>query len=140
MTRLEHINMTVPDIDAALAFLAIVAPDYKVRKDIKPKEGHRWVHIGNNQSYLALQEPHIDAESPNQFHQTYRNYGINHIGLVVSHLDMIEQRLTDEGYRRGIGAPKETHRKRVYFFDQAGFEWELTEYISDHPDEMYLYE
>ena len=32
MTRIEHANITVPDIDAAIAFLKVVAPDFEVRK------------------------------------------------------------------------------------------------------------
>lgn len=47
MTRIEHLNITVPDIDAALAFLVIVAPDFNVRKDVKSPDRHRWVHVGN---------------------------------------------------------------------------------------------
>ncbi|ELM6650732.1 TPA: VOC family protein [Vibrio parahaemolyticus] len=140
MTRIEHLNITVPDIDAALAFLAIVAPDFKVRKDVKSPDRHRWTHVGNKQSYFALQEPHLDSLSPKDFQKTYKNYGVNHIGLVVNDLEVIENRLIEQGYRRGILAPEETFRKRAYFFDKAGFEWELTEFLSDVPDEMYLYE
>ena len=33
MTRLEHANITVPDIDAAIAFLSVVAPDFRIRHD-----------------------------------------------------------------------------------------------------------
>ncbi len=40
MTRIEHANITVPDIDAAIRFLKIVAPDFDVRKDEnKPAQG-----------------------------------------------------------------------------------------------------
>ncbi len=140
MTRLEHLNITVPDIDAAIAFLTIVAPDFKIRRDVKPQSSHRWAHVGNEQYYLALQEPHLDSLSPNNPQETYKNFGVNHIALVVENIGSIEVNLVKEGYRRGILAPEETYRKRVYFFDTAGFEWELTEYLSDKPDEMYLYE
>ena len=140
MTRIEHLNITVPDIDAALAFLVIVAPDFNVRKDVKSPERHRWVHVGNKQSYFALQEPHLDSLVPQSFQTTYKNYGLNHIGLVVDDLEATEERLIEQGYSRGIFAPEETYRKRAYFFDKAGFEWELTEFLSDVEDEMYLYE
>lgn len=140
MTRLEHFNITVPDIDAALEFLKIVAPDYQVRKDAQSSSGFRWVHIGNTQSYLALQEPNIDSCSTHTFHETYKNFGFNHIGLVVENLATIEDQLLEKGYNRGILTPTEMYRKRAYFFDAAGFEWELTEYLSDDFSEMYLYE
>ena len=34
----------------------------------------------------------------------------------------------------------ETFRKRIYFYDNTGIEWEMVEYLSDSPDEKYLYE
>ena len=34
MTQIEHLNNTVPDIDETLMFLSIVAPDFKIRKDV----------------------------------------------------------------------------------------------------------
>ena len=56
MTRLEHVNITVPDIDEAIKFLKTVAPDFQVRIDEKPEESFRWAHIGNHEYYVALQE------------------------------------------------------------------------------------
>ncbi|CAH6999421.1 VOC family protein [Vibrio alginolyticus] len=140
MTQIEHLNITVPDIDETLMFLSIVAPDFKIRKDVDLPGRHRWVHVGNEQSYFALQEPHLDSLAPRAMQETYKNHGVNHIGLVVQNLQTIETKLVEQGYRRGIYAPRETHRKRAYFYDKAGFEWELTEFLSDIHDEMYLYE
>jgi len=139
MTRIEHVNMTVPDIDAAIRFIKIVAPDFDVRKDERPSNSYRWVHIGNEAYYFALQEPHLDADPKKQF-QTYKNYGVNHLALVVSNVQEIEKKLLDSGYKRGIETPVEQHRKRAYFYDNAGFEWELVEYLSEKPSEKYFYE
>ncbi len=36
MTKIEHTNMTVPDIDEAIRLIQIVAPDFKIRKDETP--------------------------------------------------------------------------------------------------------
>lgn len=36
MTKIEHSNITVPDIDEAIAFISLVAPDFKIRKDESP--------------------------------------------------------------------------------------------------------
>ncbi len=139
MTSLEHVNVTVPDIDAAVAFIQIVAPDFVVRQDQFTKDGYRWVHIGNKQSYIALQEPHVGSDALSA-RETYTNYGINHIGLVVDDLAQIEQQLNKDHYKRGIEPPKESFRKRAYYFDQAGFEWELIEYASNDPEKKYRYE
>lgn len=139
MTRIEHINITVPDIDAAIDFLKIVAPDFDVRKDSKPVDSYRWTHVGNEGYYIALQEAHLDANPQNRL-QAYKNYGVNHVALVVSNLQEIEGELANAGYPRGIEPPIEKYRKRAYYYDHAGFEWELVEYFSENPDEMYLYE
>ncbi|WP_299492318.1 VOC family protein [Acaryochloris sp. IP29b_bin.137] len=139
MSTLEHVNITVPDIDEAIKFLKTVALDFQVRIDKKPPESIRWAHIGNNDYYFALQEPHLDsvAEEPKQ---TYKNYGVNHIGIVVEDLSVVEDRLVEAGYKRGISTPIEKYRKRLYFYDSFGFEWELIEYLSGKPSEKYLYE
>ena len=139
MTRIEHINITVPDIDEAIRFLKIIAPDFEVRKDEKPSDSYRWAHIGNEEYYFALQEPHLGAEPKKQL-QAYRNYRVNHVALVVSNIQAIEEKLLDNGYKKGIETPEEKHRKRAYYIDNTGFEWELVEYLSEKPSEKYLYE
>lgn len=139
MTRIEHVNITVPDIDAAISFLKVVAPDFEVRKDSQPSDSYRWVHIGNDEYYIALQEAHLDA-TPQKRLQPYRNYGINHLAIIVSNIEEIEANLIDGGYQRGIEAPIEKYRKRLYYFDKGGLEWELIEYLSDEINEKFLYE
>lgn len=139
MTRIEHVNITVPDIDAAISFLKIVAPDFDVRKDSKPLDSYRWAHIGNEDYYIALQEAHLDVDPKKQL-QAYINFGINHVALVVSDIKEIEEKLVEAGYKRGIQTPEEKFRKRAYYYDNAGFEWELVEYLSNKRDEKYLYE
>ena len=139
MTQIEHLNMTVPDIDEAIKFISIVAPDFKIRKDAQPSDSYRWTHIGNDKYYFALQEAHLDAE-PQKQHQTYKNYGINHIALIVSDLESVVNDLENLGYSKGIDTPDEKFRKRAYYYDKAGFEWELVEYLSEKNSERYLYE
>ncbi|WP_025565671.1 VOC family protein [Psychromonas sp. SP041] len=139
MTKIEHLNITVPDIDEAITFIQIVAPDFKVRKDKTPTGSYRWAHIGNDDYYFALQEPHIGA-APKSQRKTYQNYGVNHIALIVEDISAIETKLVNSGYKRSIDTPVEKYRQRLYFFDKAGFEWELVEYSSEVPSEKYLYE
>ena len=139
ITKIEHVNITVPNIDAAVSFLNIVAPDFEIRKDGKPLNDKRWMHIGNNEFYFALQEAHIDA-TPKKANQTYINYGFNHIGLVVHNIDDIEKQLNEAGYQKGMDTPIEKFRKRIYYYDNAGFEWELVEYFSENTEDKFLYE
>jgi len=139
MTKIEHLNITVPDIDEAITFIQIVAPDFKVRKDQTPIGSYRWVHIGNDEYYFALQQPHIGS-TPKSLRMTYKNYGVNHIALIVENMSAIETKLINAGYKRSIDTPNETYRQRLYFFDKAGFEWELVEYSSEIANEKHLYE
>jgi len=133
---LEHANITVPDVDAAIAFLRVVEPEFQIRHDEKPDEGHRWVHIGTGDSYFAIQEPHLGS-TPQDRRRPYRDIGINHLGLVVEDLPAVVRRLADSGYREGIEGEENAYRKRAYYYDSAGFEWELVEYLSDDPEERY---
>lgn len=139
MTKIEHCNITVPNIDEAIKFIQIVAPDFKVRKDEMPPSNNRWAHIGNEKYYFALQEAHLGSE-PKKPRQAYKNFGVNHIALIVDDLSAIEKKLVKAGYQRSIDTPTEKYRKRLYFFDSFGFEWELIEYNSDKATEKYLYE
>jgi catechol 2,3-dioxygenase-like lactoylglutathione lyase family enzyme len=139
ITKIEHVNITVPDIDAAVSFLHIVAPDFIIMKDEKPLNDKRWMHIGNKEFYFALQESHVGT-TPKKANQTYINYGFNHIGLVVNNINDIEKQLRKAGYHKGIDTPKESFRKRIYYYDNAGFEWELIEYLSENTEEKFLYE
>ena len=139
MSKIEHLNITVPDIDEAIKFIQIVAPDFKVRKDVKSATSYRWTHVGNGECYFALQEAHLGFD-PKPPQKAYKNYGVNHIAIVVDDILKVEEKLLNSGYKRSIETPVETHRKRLYFFDNFGFEWELVEYSSQDPADKYLYE
>lgn len=139
MTTLEHLNITVPDIDAALEFIALVAPDFSVRRDAISERGYRWAHVGNEHSYLALQEPHPGAE-PRFPNESYLNHGVNHIGLIISDAQATEKLLLEKGFKSNGPMLNDTYRKRIYFFDHTGIEWEMVEYLSDSPEDRYLYE
>jgi catechol 2,3-dioxygenase-like lactoylglutathione lyase family enzyme len=139
--RLEHANLTVPDIDAAIAFLQAVEPSFQVRHDETPAGKHRWVHVGSDEFYIALEEPHRDSASfspPPK--QTYHDFGFNHLAWVVDDFEAVVARLEAAGYRRGMEVEPHLYRKRAYFFDSAGFEWEIVEYLSEDPAERNAYE
>lgn len=136
---LEHANVTVPDIDAAIAFLKIVEPQFKIRHDAIAEGGFRWVHIGTDDSYIALEEPHSGGEAQ-KTRQSYHDRGVNHLAWVVEDFDAVVQRLEAQGYRKGIPVDAHPHRKRAYYFDSADLEWEIVEYLSDNPAERNQYD
>ena len=129
-TFLEHANITVPDIDAVITFLQIVEPDFNVRHDETPEGDYRWAHIGSDQFSIALQQPHLGSNAQSA-HCPYQDYGINDLAWVVEDFNAVTKRLEEKGYQRGIPVEPHPHRKRVYYFDTGGFEWEIVEYLSD---------
>ena len=139
MTYLEHANITVPDIDAAIAFLKVVDPEIEVRHDENPPGSYRWVHIGIGSSYIALQEPHLDS-NPTDNRRPYKDFGVNHIGWVVEDLDAVAQRLEAHGFRNGVSGEDNPYRRRKYYHDSAGFEWEFVEYLTAVHEERFSYE
>lgn len=131
---LEHANITVPNIDEAIDFLITLEPTFYVRTDDVVKNSHRWVHLGNEHTYIALQEPAPQPDSsskPKKPHRTYVNFGINHLAFVVTDFEAVTQRLSQGGYLQGLLVAPSPYRKRAYYFDNAGFEWEIIQYMTD---------
>lgn len=136
--RIEHANLTVPDIDAAIAFLKTVEPGFEVMHDSGSASGYRWVHVGTREGYFALEEPHEPVAAPGQARR-YSDYGINHIGFVVEDVDAVAGRLLQAGYTEGYRAERHPARIRRYFEDKAGFEWELVQYLTEDPAARFDY-
>lgn len=129
-TYLEHANLTVRDLDQTVAFLQTALPDLKIRGQGMGLHGP-WLHIGTDESYLALEEASQDGGS----RAAYADPGLNHLGFVVADAEAVRQRMQAAGYREGFQAPDHAFRQRVYFFDPDGNEYEFVEYFSDRPEE-----
>ncbi len=138
MTQFEHANITVPNIDAALAFLLNAAPDFQIKTDQTHQDSYRWVHIGNENCYFALQESHSPSVSKDT-RKPYQNIAVNHIGMIVDDLDNIQLNLLALGYEQNGDITQEKHGRRLYFYDKAGFEWELIEYDTEILTDRYNY-
>ncbi|PQJ89929.1 VOC family protein [Aliivibrio sifiae] len=138
MTQFEHANITVPNIDAALAFLLNAAPDFRIKADQTPENSYRWVHVGNESCYFALQEPN-DPLTAKDTRRPYQNISINHIGMIVDDLDNIQLKLLALGYEQNGNITQEKHGRRIYFYDKSGFEWELIEYDTKNLSDRYNY-
>jgi len=126
---LEHVNITVIDVDEAIRFLQTAMPDWKVRADVSSEESdcRRWVHLGTDTTYLAIEDRGATQKGP---HEPYVNPGVNHLGFVVKDVDAVSKRLTNAGYSEGISSPDNPHRRRIYFFDNEGNEYEFVEYLN----------
>ncbi|MBT3270403.1 VOC family protein [Candidatus Poribacteria bacterium] len=135
LLAIEHANITVPDLDAAITFLTTAFPEFQVRgrgvsdTDAGPKQ---WVHLGTDAAYIAIEQ---NAKPSDSDRRPYRDNGVNHLGFVVDDVDGVIERLAAGGYRTGIPVEPHAHRKRAYFPDHSGAEYEFVEYYSDDPAE-----
>ncbi len=64
-------------------FLQVIEPTFYLRHDETLTDGQRWVHFGNEQVYIALNDPTSSDIVPQQPQKRYNNYGINHLAWVV---------------------------------------------------------
>ena len=92
---LEHANISVRNLDKAIHFFQTAFPEFQIRGGGETN-GRKWIHLGNEGTYLALNEK-IDGT----FHEKdYEKNGFNHIGFVVKNVNEIADRLLAEGFKR----------------------------------------
>ena len=131
--RMEHANLCVRDVDSMVRFLQTAFPDFRVRGSGKNKKCAEWMHVGNDETYIALSPATTDIE------RSWKPYsgspGVNHLAYEVDDVDALHERLTAGGYRESTVPNAHPHRKRVYFNDPEGNDWEFVQYFSDDPAE-----
>ena len=128
--RLEHANLVVRDLDETLRFLRTALPGYRIRHEGRV-DGRRWVHFGDDDGYLALSEA-TRAAAEAWVPYTGRP-GLNHLGFEVDDAEAVRARLRAAGYEDSTFPNAHPHRKRVYFHDREGNDWEFVEYRSADP-------
>ena len=125
--RLEHANLMVRDVDGMIRFLKTAFPEFEVRGGGR-SNGRRWVHVGTEETYLALNEASVE---PAERWVPYSGRpGVNHLGYEVEDVAALRARLRAAGYRDSTVPNNHPHRKRVYFHDPEGNDWEFVEYSS----------
>ena len=135
--RLEHANINVRSIDETIRFLTAAFPEFRVRGRGEV-EGRPWVHVGTDDSYLALNEfePRTAGSTDGAGGGEPPAFGtepLNHLGFVVDDAEALASRLRAAGFREGFAAPAHKYRIRKYFLDADGNEWEFVEYLTDDP-------
>jgi catechol 2,3-dioxygenase-like lactoylglutathione lyase family enzyme len=124
MTRLEHVNITVADPDATAAILCRLF-DWRVRWSGAGMQTGRTVHVGDDESYVAL---FSFGETEAIAIDSYRiRGGLNHIAVVVDDLNATEGRIRAAGYATENHADYEPGR-RFYFTEENGVEIEVVSY------------
>lgn len=135
--RLEHANLTVSNIDGLIRFLQTAFPEFRVRHDSTSPDGRRWVHVGTDDTYVALNQARQGtgaqgAPAPGR--------PLNHLAYEVNDISALEARLRDAGFRESGTADVHPARRRVYFHDPDGHEWEFIEYLSADPRQRHDYQ
>ncbi|MBN4076187.1 VOC family protein [Gemmatimonas aurantiaca] len=136
--RLEHANICVKDIDAMIKYLQTAFPEFVIRGEGVSEKGVRWLHIGTEDTYVALQ---LATESAISDWAPYSGRpGVNHLAFEVDDVDALRARLLEAGYRESTPPNEHPHRKRVYFYDSENNDWEFVQYYSLNPAERNDYE
>jgi catechol 2,3-dioxygenase-like lactoylglutathione lyase family enzyme len=123
----EHVNATVQDIDRAARFITTALPEWHVRGGGtldwygKPI---RWLHVGNDTHYIALQS---GGEGPGPDWQSHRT-AIKHVGIVVPSVQAVVDRLRAAGFEVDHWGGETAHRHSVYVMQGDDFQVEFVEY------------
>ncbi len=136
---LEHANVTVERIGEAVEFLKTAFPHFKVRGNGESTADgvtRKWLHFGTDETYVALESVSTKDEGTRR---PYADVGINHLGFVVKDVETIVKRLEQGGFEKNMEGEPHPFRKRVYFYDKSGIEYEFVEYLSNDPAERNSY-
>ena len=127
MQSLEHIHLNVKSIAKTEKFLQIAVPELLRRGAGNVDDYGHWVHIGTESSYIALTEDRSAAPMP----------ALRHIGVQVDDIDALMGRLARAGYEIADDSALDSHpfRRRVYYVDGNGLDWEFIQYLSEQPEQ-----
>ncbi|MDT0604196.1 VOC family protein [Thalassotalea castellviae] len=137
MIYLEHLNLVVKDIPAALTFYQAAFPHWFIRSQGqsdwygKPRD---WLHFGDDYQYITFNN---NGENNNR-DLTGHQVGLAHFAFVTNNIEQVINRLAKAGFAIHKPGAEEPYRKNVYFVDPDGFEIEFIQYLSDLPAERNL--
>ncbi len=125
MQILEHIHVNVPSIAATERFLRTAIPEFKPRGGGESEVYGSWLHIGTETNYIALTE--VEGAKPMAH--------LRHIGVQVDDIEALIERLHRAGIEPSDASSLDSHpyRRRVYYVDDNGLDWEFVEYLSEDP-------
>jgi len=136
---LEHANITVNNLEHAIRFFQTAFPDFVIRGGGE-SNGRKWIHLGNDITYIALNQSMDQPLEPTMNVKNYSKSGINHLGFVVEDVQIIADRLLAAGFNRDYPKQEEKYRIRDYFADSDGNEYEFVQYLSDDIEERNFYD
>jgi catechol 2,3-dioxygenase-like lactoylglutathione lyase family enzyme len=117
---LEHINITVSDIERSAALLRDLM-GWHDRWRGPSQLGGETIHVGSERDYIAVYTKGAPVD------RFAKGMPLNHVGLVVDDLDAAEAVVKAAGLQPFNHGDYEPGR-RFYFFDWDGIEFEMVSY------------
>ena len=138
--RLEHLNVTLTDLDRATRALQAIVPGWSVRGagtwDDADGRAHAWRHVGDDFQYLAL----YAATPGSALQATGPHSAFNHLALVVDDLDATLARLRALDIALDHIGGGTAHRRSAYVvIEPERLQIELVAYDSAVPAERNIY-
>ena len=118
--RIEHVNLTVTDIERSAAFFEKLL-GWRERWRGPSLRGGETIHVGDEGGYLSLYTDRQDHSGQR------KGRPLNHVGLLVEDLDAAEAVVVEAGLEPWGHDDYEPGR-RFYFYDWDGIEFELVSY------------
>ena len=120
----EHLNLTVSNPEPIAEVLCSIF-DWKIRWSGNALDDGLTIHVGSDNSYLALYT-HADAtKSLKRDHKVIAN--MNHIGIVVDNLEEVEEKVKAHSFKPFSHRDYEPG-KRFYFLMDDDIEIEVISY------------
>jgi len=135
---LEHLNLTVNNIEKTLTFYRAAFPNWYIRGEgdqIWHGKARKWVHFGDENQYLTFCD---DGEGNNRDLSGHQ-VGLAHFAFVVTNLQAMQTRLLTAGFKQAKEGAKTPYRTNSYYLDPNGFEVEFVEYHSDLNEQRNAY-
>jgi catechol 2,3-dioxygenase-like lactoylglutathione lyase family enzyme len=131
LCQLDHVNVSVVDIQRTIAFLRIAFPEFRIRgggTGYFGKVKTEWLHLGLDELYVSLNTayPIEPRHKPHEAQET----GINHVGFIVEDVDDVHSKYAAAGFKCEP-VNELPSRKRLYVADADEIIWEFIQYLSD---------
>jgi methylmalonyl-CoA/ethylmalonyl-CoA epimerase len=136
-TKVDHVGIAVPDLDAAIAFYRDTFGIVSVHEEVNEDQGVReaMLAVGEGSTRIQLLAPLSDASTIAKFIDR-NGPGVQQVAYTVEDIEAVSEQLRDKGLRLLYDQPRRgTSDSRVNFIhpkDAGGVLVELVEPAAQH--------